>query len=169
MYLSCLEPAWDTMKVEGMVTHTPGHRALLTCGAGLIGLALDTQVHDVVPRVKRKSLTNLINKSSWCKRWIIYFPESKFLYHLQIAQLSTTISQAQRATAFHFFTSNLFLSLVPTLLELLGDSLSLSTSIADDEKCTLLCLKLECLNCALDPKMILLSKHIWKMNCTIYY
>lgn len=28
----------------------------------------------------------------------------------QIAQLSTTISQAQSATAFHFFTSNLFLT-----------------------------------------------------------
>ena len=32
------------------------------------------------------------------------------LSDLQMAQLSTTMSQAHRATAFHFFTSNLFLS-----------------------------------------------------------
>jgi hypothetical protein len=29
------------------------------------------------------------------------------LSHLQMAQLSTTMSQAHSATAFHFFTSNL--------------------------------------------------------------
>ena len=37
------------MKVEGMVTHPPGHGALLARLAGLVGLALDAQVHDVVP------------------------------------------------------------------------------------------------------------------------
>ena len=31
-----------------MVTHPPGHGALLTGSAGLVGLALDAQVHDVV-------------------------------------------------------------------------------------------------------------------------
>jgi hypothetical protein len=33
---------------------------------------------------------------------------------LQMAQLSTCISQAQRATAFHFFTSNFFPSFFPS-------------------------------------------------------
>ena len=33
-----------------MVAHAPGHGALLTGGAGLVGLALDAQVHDVVPK-----------------------------------------------------------------------------------------------------------------------
>merc|ERR1719211_473727 len=48
----------------------------------------------------------------------------------QMAQLSTTMSQAQSATAFHFFTSNRFLSLatVPPLGPA-ATSLSLSTSI----------------------------------------
>merc|ERR550519_1827311 len=32
------------------------------------------------------------------------------MWFRQIAQLSTTISHAQRATAFHFLTSNLFLA-----------------------------------------------------------
>jgi len=36
------------------------------------------------------------------------------MWFRQIAQLSTTISQAQRATAFHFFTSNLFLLSPPS-------------------------------------------------------
>jgi len=47
--LSCLEPAADAVEVEGMVTHPPGNSALLAGGAGLVGLTLDTQVHDVVP------------------------------------------------------------------------------------------------------------------------
>ena len=37
------------MEVKGVVTHAPGHGALLAGGAGLVGLALDAQVHDVVP------------------------------------------------------------------------------------------------------------------------
>ena len=37
------------MKVEGMVTHPPGNCTLLTSSTGLVGLALYTQVHDVVP------------------------------------------------------------------------------------------------------------------------
>ena len=39
------------MEVECMVTHPPGHGALLTGGAGLVGLALNAEVHDVVPEV----------------------------------------------------------------------------------------------------------------------
>jgi hypothetical protein len=39
------------MEVESMVAHPPGHGALLTGGAGLVGLALDAEVHDVVPKV----------------------------------------------------------------------------------------------------------------------
>ena len=37
------------MEVEGVVAHPPGHGALLAGGGGLVGLALDAQVHDVVP------------------------------------------------------------------------------------------------------------------------
>ncbi len=36
------------MEVEGVVAHAPGHGALLAGGRGLVGLALDTEVHDVV-------------------------------------------------------------------------------------------------------------------------
>ncbi len=32
-----------------MVAHAPGHGALLASGARLVRLALDAQVHDVVP------------------------------------------------------------------------------------------------------------------------
>ena len=32
-----------------MVAHPPGHGALLAGGTRLVGLALDAQVHDVVP------------------------------------------------------------------------------------------------------------------------
>ena len=32
-----------------MIAHPPGHSALLASGTGLVGLALDAQVHDVVP------------------------------------------------------------------------------------------------------------------------
>ena len=62
-----LQPAGDAVEVEGVVTHPPGHGTLLASGAGLarvtsltdhlldqvspylVGLALDAQVHDVVP------------------------------------------------------------------------------------------------------------------------
>ena len=37
------------MEVEGVVAHPPGHGAPLAGGRGLVGLALDAQVHDVVP------------------------------------------------------------------------------------------------------------------------
>lgn len=41
-HLSGLEPSRDAVKVEGVVTHTPGHGTLLAGGGGLIGLALYT-------------------------------------------------------------------------------------------------------------------------------
>ena len=44
-----LEPPGDAVEVECVVTHAPGHCALLTGGTGLVGLTLDAQVHDVVP------------------------------------------------------------------------------------------------------------------------
>ena len=44
-----LQPPGDAVEVEGVVAHPPGHGALLAGGAGLVGLALDAQVHDVVP------------------------------------------------------------------------------------------------------------------------
>ena len=47
-HLPGLEPPGDAVEVEGVVAHPPGHRALLTGGRGLVGLALDAQVHDVV-------------------------------------------------------------------------------------------------------------------------
>ena len=39
----------DAMEVEGVVAHAPGHGALLRCSGSLISLALDAEVHDVVP------------------------------------------------------------------------------------------------------------------------
>ena len=94
-------------------------------------------------------------EKSVCVCLIAFFVEKlyKFCGNLQMAQLSTTMSQAQRATAFHFFTSNLqncnhqenlsvlgmynivlqgthlFLSF-PTVPDPLGCSESLSTSIS---------------------------------------
>lgn len=50
------------------------------------------------------------------------------MWFLQMAQLSTTISQAQRATAFHFFTSKRFLP--APLLVPLGVSTSLAAGTA---------------------------------------
>ena len=38
--LSRLEPARDAVEVEGMVAHTPGHRALIAGGGSLVGLTL---------------------------------------------------------------------------------------------------------------------------------
>merc|ERR1719340_327229 len=45
------------------------------------------------------------------------------IWFLQMAQLSTTMSQAHNATAFHFFTSNLFFS---PRLELEDEGISVS-------------------------------------------
>merc|ERR1719317_1848131 len=50
------------------------------------------------------------------------------MWFRQMAQLSTTMSQAHSATAFHFFTSNLFFSQTLPAPEPLGCSESLSTS-----------------------------------------
>ena len=36
-------------KTEKWFSHAPGNGALLTGGRGLVGLALDAEVHDVVP------------------------------------------------------------------------------------------------------------------------
>jgi len=53
------------------------------------------------------------------------------MWFRQIAQLSTTISHAQRATAFHFFTSNLFL---PSLALSDGPDFSALTGAFDFEE-----------------------------------
>ena len=47
-HLSRLQPPGDAVEVEGVVAHPPGHGALLAGGGGLVGLALDAQVHDAV-------------------------------------------------------------------------------------------------------------------------
>lgn len=47
-----------------------------------------------------------------------------------MAQLSTTISQAQRATAFHFLTSNLFLLEPEDVDETAGESTSILSDSA---------------------------------------
>jgi len=47
--LSGLQPSRDTMEVEGMIAHTPSNSAFLACCTGLVCLALDTQIHDVIP------------------------------------------------------------------------------------------------------------------------
>ena len=39
----------DAVEVECVVAHPPGHGTLLASGAGLVGLTLDAEVHDVVP------------------------------------------------------------------------------------------------------------------------
>lgn len=45
--LARLEPARDTVEMESVVTCAPCYGAF-PCGGCLIGLALDTEVHDVV-------------------------------------------------------------------------------------------------------------------------
>ena len=47
--LSGLQPAGDTVEMECVVTHTPGHSALLATGRGLVSLTLNAGVHNVVP------------------------------------------------------------------------------------------------------------------------
>ena len=44
-----LEPSGDAVEVEGVVAHAPRDGALLGGRRRLVGLALDAQVHDVVP------------------------------------------------------------------------------------------------------------------------
>jgi len=47
-YVSRLQPARDTMKVEGVITNPPGRIALFRCSGYLIGLAVDAEVHDMI-------------------------------------------------------------------------------------------------------------------------
>ena len=76
-------------KTEKWFSHAPGNGALLTGGRGLVGLALDAEVHDVVPERVEVPL---------------HCTGGSGVNYLQMAQLSTTMSQAHSATAFHFFT-----------------------------------------------------------------
>lgn len=48
-HLPGLEPPRDAVEVECVVADAPGHGALLRGGRCLVRLALDAQVHDVVP------------------------------------------------------------------------------------------------------------------------
>jgi len=47
--LARLQPPGDAVEVERMIADTPRDGAFLTCVRALIRLALDAQVHDVVP------------------------------------------------------------------------------------------------------------------------
>jgi len=46
--LARLQPLGDAVEVEGVIADAPRHSALLRDNGGLVGLALDAQVHDVV-------------------------------------------------------------------------------------------------------------------------
>merc|ERR1719251_392413 len=71
-----------------------------------------------------------VHSSLVAEAWLAWHSMHRsMMWFLQMAQLSTTMSQAHRATAFHFLTSNLFLSFPATTPEPLGCSESLSTSI----------------------------------------
>ncbi len=80
-----LEPAGDTVEVEGMVAHAPGYGALLTGGRGLVGLTLDTymdQQGGARPLVILES-----GKSHFCINL-----HRSIMWLRQMAQLSTTMS-----------------------------------------------------------------------------
>lgn len=66
------------MEVKGVITDAPSNRALLTDGAGLIGLTLDAKVHnmvatdgtvldDYIPRPEGNGVP-LLNLKSWLSR-----------------------------------------------------------------------------------------------------
>ena len=46
--LSGFEPSRNTVEVEGVIAHPPGHGALLTGGGRLVGLTFNAEIHDVV-------------------------------------------------------------------------------------------------------------------------
>merc|ERR1719431_2134241 len=75
-----------------------------------------------------------VHSSLVAEAWLAWHSMHRsMMWFLQMVQLSTTMSQAHRATAFHFFTSNLFLSLAPEGPA--GTSLSLSTSMSRIKYC----------------------------------
>lgn len=47
-HLAGLEPARNTMEMEGVVANAPSYGALLARGRGLVRLTLNAEVHDVV-------------------------------------------------------------------------------------------------------------------------
>jgi len=47
-HLTRLEPTRDAVKVEGVITDAPSYGALLAGGRGLVRLALNAQIHDVI-------------------------------------------------------------------------------------------------------------------------
>merc|ERR1719175_574570 len=70
-----------------------------------------------------------VHSSEVAEAWLAWHSMHRsMMWFRQMAQLSTTMSHAHSATAFHFFTSNLFLSPL-ALLEEEGTSGSWSTSI----------------------------------------
>ena len=44
-----LEPSTNAVEVKSMITNSPRHSAFFASCAGLVGLALDAEIHDVVP------------------------------------------------------------------------------------------------------------------------
>ena len=90
-----LQPAGDAVEVEGVVTHPPGNRALLARGARLDQHSGIEDVYFIFVYGTWLAWHSMHRSMMWLR---------------QMAQLSTTMSQAHSATAFHFFTSNLFLS-----------------------------------------------------------
>lgn len=74
-----------------------------------------------------------VHSSLVAEAWLAWHSMHKsIMWFLQIAQLSTTMSHAQRATAFHFFTSKRFFS----PFEVLDDGCSSSfgsTSISETD------------------------------------
>lgn len=76
--------------VLAYIAHTPSDSALLAGGRCLVGLALDAQVHDVVPANRA-----VVHDNVWKRRGEMV--SSSYTN----GRVCKDIPQAQRATAFH--------------------------------------------------------------------
>ena len=97
-----LQPAGDAVEVEGVVTHPPGHRALLAGGTRLEARKIVTvlRIQDI-NAVVLPSLGSVLTWLAW------HSMQRSMMWLRQMAQVSTWMSQDHSALACHRFTSNL--------------------------------------------------------------
>ena len=113
---SGLQPSRDAVEVERVIANSPRSGALFLGIGNRVCLAINAGFHDMILADRAVVNMNIYSRVRLDSQ-LVSVPRMVF-----ISFRMSYLPQAQRATAFHFFTSNLFSVLDETILAIFYDN-----------------------------------------------